>query len=121
MRTPGDDSATSRRGGGGDNDASVEDGESGNQDDDEDEDEEDLAFGYFARPHAQTPKWFTPVTTPQEAGLKLLMSGEFGRVGVGARSWEGHGSFDFSKAILSRQSKLRQTPMHDIANVRTTQ
>lgn len=105
----GDES--SRRGGEDDN----EDGEQGGQIDDEGEDDNDLEPSYWGRPPARTPTWFPLVTEPHEAGLKLLMGGEFGRIGVEARSWKG-GS-DISKAILSRRSQLRQTPKQDIANV----
>jgi len=114
----GDDlpAETSRRAGGDDNDPNVEDGEPGTQEYDEDGDGDELEYGYWGRSHARTPKWFPPVTTPQEAGLKLLMGGEFGRVGIEARSWKG--STDVSKVILSRGSKLRPTPKQDIANVR---
>jgi hypothetical protein len=96
------------------NNSSLEGGEPGNQDNDEDDDydEEDN----WGRPPARTPKWFPPVTEPQEEGLKLLMGGEFGRIGVEARSRNGSGNF--AKAILSRRSKLRHTPKHDILNVR---
>lgn len=113
LRRTGDDVATSRRGQD-DNDPNIEDGEQGHQYNDEDEYEDDLEPSYWGRPHARTPKWFPPVTTPQEAGLRLLKGGEFGRVGVEARSWKG--SADISKAILSRRSKIRQTPKQDIAN-----
>jgi WD repeat-containing protein 23 len=103
------------------NDPNTEDGEPGNQDsehddDDDDDDDDEPDYGYWGRPPARTPKWFAPVTAPQEAGLKLLMGGEFGRIGVEARSRKG--SANFSKAILSRRSKLRQTPKQDITNVR---
>jgi len=116
LRMTGDDFATSRRSGEDDNDPNIEDGERGGPNNDEGEYEDDLEPSYWGRPHARTPKWFPPVTTPQEAGLKLLMGGEFGRVGVETQSWKGIA--DISKAILSRRSKLRQTPKQDIANVR---
>ncbi|KAF8265761.1 WD40-repeat-containing domain protein [Lactarius quietus] len=80
-------------------------------DDDEEEEEEEIQISYWRRPHAKTPKWFPPVTTPQEAGKRLLVSGEFGRIGVETRSRNGGTSF--AKAIVSRQIKLRQTPMQD--------
>ncbi|KAF8481816.1 WD40-repeat-containing domain protein [Russula ochroleuca] len=73
-----------------------------------------MEYSYWGRPFAKTPKWFPPVTAPQEAGLKLLMGGEFGRIGVDARSRSG--SANFSRAILSSRSKLRQTPKQDITN-----
>lgn len=116
LRMARDDFVTSLRGGEDDNDPNTGDSEQGGQIDDEDEDDNDLEPSYWGRPPARTPKWFPPVTEPREAGLKLLMGGEFGRVGVEARSRQG-GS-DISKAISSRRSKLRQTPKQDIANVR---
>lgn len=84
------------------------------RDNDEDEDYE-MEYSPWGRPLAQTPKWFSPVTVPQEAGLKLLMGGEFGRIGVEALSRKG--SANISKAILSSRSKLRPTPRQDITNV----
>lgn len=107
---------TSRRAGADDNDSNVEDGEPGTQNHDGDEDSDELEYGYWGRSHARTPRWFPPITTPQEAGLKLLMGGEFGRVGIEARSWKG--STDLSRVILSRRSRLRPTTKQDIANVR---
>jgi WD repeat-containing protein 23 len=111
----GDDlpAETFRRAGGDDNDPN---GEPRTQDYDEDEDGDELEYGYWGRSHARTPKWFPPITTPQEAGLKLLMGGEFGRVGIEARSCKG--STDVSRVILSRRSRLRPTPKQDITNVR---
>ena len=102
---------------GDDNDSTVEDSGPGIQDN-EDEDDEDyeMEHSYWGRSFVRTPKWFPPVTTPQEAGTKLLMGGEFGRIGVEARSRKG--SANFSKAILSSRSKLRQMPKQDITNVR---
>lgn len=102
---------------GDDNDSAVEDSGPGIQDN-EDEDDEDyeMEHSYWGRSFVRTLKWFPPVTTPQEAGTKLLMGGEFGRIGVEARSRKG--SANFSKAILSSRSKLRQMPKQDITNVR---
>lgn len=85
------------------------------EDDDEEEDEEEEQTIYWRQPHSKTPKWFPPVTTPQEAGKRLLVSGEFGRIGVETRFRNGGTSF--AKAIASRQIKLRQTPMQDVTNV----
>lgn len=84
-------------------------------DDDDDEEEEEEQNIYWRQPHAKTPKWFSPVTAPQEAGKRLLVSGEFGRIGVETRFRNGGTSF--AKAIASRQIKLRQTPMQDVTNV----
>jgi hypothetical protein len=118
-RFQGENSTTSPRASGDDNDSTVDDSGPGIQDnDDEDDEDYEMEYSYWGRPFARTPKWFPPVTTPHEAGTKLLMSGEFGRIGVEARSRKG--SANFSKAILSSRSKLRQTPKQDITNVRTT-
>jgi hypothetical protein len=95
---------------------SIEERESGNQNDGEDYEYDDLAYTYWHRPPSKTTKWFPSVTVPQDAGLELLRSGEFGRTGIEARSRKGSASF--AKAILSRRSRLRQTPKQDIANVR---
>lgn len=112
-----DVSTTSPRASGDDNDSTVEDSGPGIQDnDDEDEDDDDENYeSYWGRPFARTPKWFPPVTAPQEAGAKLLRGGEFGRIGVESRSRKD--CANFSKAILSSRSKLRQTPKQDITNV----
>lgn len=115
-RLPGDDSTTSPRAGGDDNDSTVEDSGLGIQDNDDEDDEDEMEYSYWGRSIARTPKWFPPVTTPQRAGAELLMGGEFGRIGVEARSRKG--SANFSKAILSSRSKLRPTPKQDITNVR---
>lgn len=88
--------------------------EDNDDEDDDDEEEEEEQTMYWRQPHAKTPKWFTPVTTPQEAGKRLLVSGEFGRIGVETRFRNGGTSF--AKAIASRQTKLRQTPMQDVTN-----
>lgn len=116
VRMSGDDFTTSRRAWGED-DPSEEDSEPGNQDHNEDPDDNEVEYGYWGRPHAKTPKWFPPVTEPQEPGLKLLMGGEFGRIGVQTRSRKGSASF--AKSILSRRSKLRPIPKQDITSVRT--
>src|ERR1700761_9406821 len=92
----------------------IRDDDEDDDDEDEDDEEEEIQISW-RRPHAKTPKWFPPVTTPQEAGKRLLVSGEFGRIGVETRSRNGGTSF--AKAIVSRQIKIRQTPMQDITNV----
>ena len=98
-----------------DQDDDDDDDQDDDDDDDDDDEEEELQTSYWRRTHAKTPKWFQPVTTPQEAGKRLLMSGEFGRIGVETRSRNGGTSF--ARAIVSRQIKIRQTPMQDITNV----
>lgn len=49
------------------------------EEDEEDDDEEEEVESLRWR-SPQTEEWFPKVTVPQEAGLKLLASGEFGRV-----------------------------------------
>jgi len=78
--------------------------------------DDDIESNYWGRPHARTPIWFPPVTEPQEEGVRLLMGGEFGRIGVESQSRIGRGNI--ANAILSRRCKLRQTPKQDISNVR---
>jgi len=121
----GENSTTSPRASGDDNDSTVEDTGPEIQDND-DEDDGDYGMGpmgyLFWGPRItwspRTRKFSRPMTTytPQEAGGRLLMGGEFGRIGVEARSRKS--SANFSKAILSSRSKLRQTHKQDITNVR---
>ena len=113
-RGQGDHPTASPRASGEEND-SIDDDVRESQDNDDDEDYE-MEYSPWGRPYAQTPRWFSPVTEPQEAGIRLLMGGEFGRIGVEAQSRKGSASF--SKAILSSRSELRPTPRQDIANVR---
>ena len=113
-RGQGDHPTASPRASGEEND-SIDDDVRESQDNDDDEDYE-MEYSPWGRPYAQTPRWFSPVTEPQEAGIRLLMGGEFGRIGVEAQSRKG--SANFSKVILSSRSKLRPTPRQDITNVR---
>ncbi|KAI9507805.1 WD40-repeat-containing domain protein [Russula earlei] len=114
-RMTGDDTTTSWRADEDDNDRTFRGSDPRYYGNLEDEDYDDgLDYGIWGRPHATTPKWFPPVTEPQEAGLKLLKNGEFGRIGVEA--WSRKGSANVSKTILSRRSKLRPTPKQDITN-----
>ena len=115
VRMPGSDSTISWRVDDDDDNPSLEGGEPGNQDDVGYDD--DIEFSYWGRTHARTPKWFPPVIEPQEEGVKLLRGGEFGRIGAG-ESHSRIGSGNIAKAVLSRRSKLRQTPKQDISNVR---
>lgn len=58
------------------------------------------------------PSFTKPHKEPQEAGVRLLMGGEFGRVGakIDMRS-QGH---NIARQILSRRSRLRPVPKEDI-------
>ncbi|KAJ3509695.1 hypothetical protein NLJ89_g5084 [Agrocybe chaxingu] len=49
----------------------------------EDDDEDDY---YYSPPPKPARQWFKPVEEPQQAGLELLASGEFGQIGVKNRS-----------------------------------
>ncbi|KAF8591926.1 WD40 repeat-like protein [Ramaria rubella] len=49
-------------------------------DDEDDEDSRPYTF-IWGRQQPKTKKWFKPVTEPQKAGVELLNSGEFGRLG----------------------------------------
>lgn len=59
---------------------------------DEDEDEDDENYngteddGIEGYSRVSAHQWYPPVTEPQKAGLELLANGDFGRVGVKARS-----------------------------------
>ncbi|KAF9011056.1 WD40-repeat-containing domain protein [Cyathus striatus] len=66
------------------------------EEEEEDDDDED----YYATFHRHSHNWFPDVTDPQEAGMKLLKSGDFGRVGPKLRSREG--DLNISKTIFNR-------------------
>ncbi|CAA7264768.1 unnamed protein product [Cyclocybe aegerita] len=57
--------------------------EGGNDDDEYDDDDDDY---YYSPPPRPARQWFKPVEEPQQAGLELLTSGEFGQVGIKNRS-----------------------------------
>ncbi|KAI0275309.1 WD40-repeat-containing domain protein [Gloeopeniophorella convolvens] len=89
-------------------------GEDEQVDEEDDDDDDDNDFSYYRRRRVKTPKWFPAVKEPQEAGMRLLMSGEFGRVRSESRR-QGQ-NVSITKAILASQSRFRQTPMQDITN-----
>jgi WD repeat-containing protein 23 len=53
---------------------------SGHNDDDDEDDEDEYEYYHAAN------KWFPEVTEPQQAGVELLRSGDFGRVADKLRS-----------------------------------
>jgi WD repeat-containing protein 23 len=59
------------------------------------EDDEDVYS-----PSHQSTQWFPPVTEPQQAGLDLLASGEFGRVGVKHRTRRNN--LNISRSVLNQ-------------------
>ncbi|KAF8203916.1 WD40-repeat-containing domain protein [Pholiota molesta] len=59
------------------------------------EDDEDVYS-----PAHQSTQWFPPVTEPQQAGLDLLASGEFGRVGVKHRTRRNN--LNISRSVLNQ-------------------
>lgn len=82
-------------------------------DSDDDDDDQD---GPYYRGHRKPRLWFKPHTEPQEAGTRLLMGGEFGRVGdrIGSR----RGNVNIAKVMRDRASQARPSIYkEDMANV----
>jgi len=69
-----------------------------------DEEEED-AGSYYGQYQRTAHQWFPAVTDPQEAGLHLLMSGEFGR--VGQKLGQRHNNMDVARLLRDRGTKAR--------------
>ena len=67
------------------------------------------------RTAGKMPSFTTPHKEPQEAGVRLLMGGEFGRVRakVDIRSQRQN----IARQLLSRRSRLRPLPKQDISQV----
>lgn len=88
-------------------------------DDDEDEEEDDAMeadeadyYGSFRR-----TEWFPKVTEPQQAGLDLLNSGDFGRVSSKLRSRRK--DLSLAKLVLNRAARpLPASSKEDFSNVR---
>jgi WD repeat-containing protein 23 len=82
---------------------------------DEEDDDDDLG-SYYGRYQRTNHQWFPAITEPQEAGLNLLMSGEFGRVGqrLGSR----RSNMDVARLLRDRGTKTRPSNYkEDIASV----
>ena len=66
--------------------------------------------------------WKKPHTEPQKAGVELLMSGEFGRVGPKYRErgfpGVGGGSRNLATLLRQRASSTRPIPKEEFAEVR---
>ncbi|KAF9486361.1 WD40 repeat-like protein [Pholiota conissans] len=71
---------------------------------DEDEDDD-------YSPSFQNSQWFPPVTEPQQEGLELLASGEFGRVGVKHRTRSDN--LNISKGVLNQLYRPIPTPSRE--------
>jgi len=81
------------------------------EDDDEDEDDDD----YTSPP--TSAYWHPPVTEPQKAGLELLGSGDFGQVGVKARSRRN--PCNIPKSVLNKYYRpMPLTSREDLQSVR---
>jgi WD repeat-containing protein 23 len=80
----------------------------------DDEDEEDSAEGgddddeeaNYDSVRRASHQWFPEVTEPQKAGVELLMSGDFGRVGNKIKSRQN--DVNIAKLINNQSSRLRQ-------------
>ncbi|KAF9245903.1 WD40 repeat-like protein [Melanogaster broomeanus] len=79
---------------------------SGNQNADEDVDNDDDDEDYVENTD-WNQQWFPPNTKPEERGVELLMSGEFGRVSSKLKS--NHGRRNISRLLLDRFSTPRGT------------
>ncbi|EIN13833.1 WD40 repeat-like protein [Punctularia strigosozonata HHB-11173 SS5] len=74
------------------------------EDEDEDDDE------YYAQPTTPPqPSWTQPHREPQEAGVRLLGSGDFGRVGPKLRSRQ-RNQRNVSRELEDRRVRLRPSP-----------
>lgn len=97
----------------------VEDEEEEEDEEDEgmdfgDEDDDEDMYGYERVP-MHRGKRHDEVREPQEAGMSLLFSGEFGRIKHQIRSRNKDGNM--AKMLLSRGSKLRPAQREDLAAV----
>ncbi|KZT30917.1 WD40 repeat-like protein [Neolentinus lepideus HHB14362 ss-1] len=82
--------------------------------DDEDAEELESDEDYISHESANT-SWFPEVKEPQEAGLKLLTSGEFGRIGNRFKSSHGQKHFNIYRAIKDRATSLRPPSREELA------
>ncbi|KAI0375121.1 WD40 repeat-like protein [Pilatotrama ljubarskyi] len=85
-------------------------------DDAEEEDDEDYSY-YSSSAHThwdRTRNWWPAITEPQEEGLSLLMSGEFGRVQHQVKSR--NGTRNVARSLLNRGTNSRPTYREDITS-----
>jgi WD repeat-containing protein 23 len=85
------------------------------QDEEEDaDDEEEYLDGTYRR----SQQWFPPVTDPQQAGLDLMMSGQFGR--VGRKTCSRHRQGNIAKLIHHPPTRFRTAAyIEDMVSVST--
>jgi DDB1- and CUL4-associated factor 11 len=88
---------------------------------DDEEDDDDYAaniLGYRAirgTAPAQPQRWHDEVKEPKEEGLKLLFTGEFGR--IQHQIWSRHKAGNAAKLLLNRGTKVRPPHREDFAAV----
>ncbi|KAF8665431.1 hypothetical protein AX16_000450 [Volvariella volvacea WC 439] len=89
-----------------------DEGDDDNGDDgDDDGQDDDFQDEYYPR---RNPHRFAPVTEPQEAGVSLILSGDFGRIGPKIRARTGNPNL--AKQLLNRATK----PYHVLPKEDTT-
>ncbi|KAF5368500.1 hypothetical protein D9758_002148 [Tetrapyrgos nigripes] len=74
-----------------------------NDDDREWQDEDDLLHNPYRSARENQKIWIPPASTPQEAGVELIKSGDFGRVSPKIRARRGHNNL--AKVISNRLSR----------------
>lgn len=88
-------------------------------DDEEEEDddpEDNFYYGWYRRPDSAPHKrWYEPVVEPQDTGVELIASGEYGRVApkLNAR----HGVRNVAKMLNTRGTRTRRTYKEDYTSV----
>ena len=78
--------------------------------------EEDLPADTYERQKWVKSWWKKPHTEPQPAGVELLMSGEFGRVGRKAYT-QPDGSRNFSRVLRERSMNIHPLPKQELCEV----
>lgn len=72
---------------------------------DEEEEEEEEESTYYGSQQRTPQQWFPPIKEPQEAGTKLLLSGEYGR--MGARVGSTDARVDITRLLRERGTRAR--------------
>lgn len=84
---------------------------------DDDDDEDEMPRPRRSARLAATAPWYQPSPEPQEEGVTLLRSGEFGQVGTYTRLMRSR-KCNISRLLLLRETCLRPTPRETLARVR---
>lgn len=96
----------------------------GGEDDDEEEgsdgpDDEDDIDGISGRPNTRPPRppkeAFEAAKKPQQRGVELLMSGEFGKIAHKLKAMGG--DVNVAKRIMNRRYGARLEPIEDVSAV----